>query len=410
MRVYGLKREMSPTTEQRIALGRHVGAVRFAQNEMLRYIKENLENGTQVSWTAISLHTAWRARRDEVAPWYAECSKEAYQDGCARLALALRNWADSRRGKRKGKKSGFPRFRKRGVNDSWTFTGGRVSDDGWAVRVPRIGLVRLAESVEVPAGGRVSAITIRERAGRWFATVRVREDLWTAPKKKDGGLVVGVDLGVGDRLAVLHDSDAVTTEIDNPRFFRADEKKIARAARNVSRKKKGSANRRKARRRLAKVMYAVACRRQDYLHKFTTDLVKTHDRIVLEDLNVAGMSRRGGFRLGKSVADVAMAEIRRQVTYKCEWYGTDLVVVDRWYASSKECSACGTKNPALELGDREWCCLSCGTLHDRDVNAARNLMLAGSSPVSACGADVRHGIAAQTASKQEVLVADADGI
>jgi len=406
---------MAPTEEQAAGLRRNVGAVRFAQNASQRSVKNSLDAGEKRSWTPVSLHTRWREERAEVAPWYGECSKEAFQDGCTRAATALKNWSDSKNGKRAGKAVDFAKFRKRGKNDSWTFTAGAVRPDGLAVRVPRVGWVALKEALVVPDGTRVTALTVRAVAGgsRWTVTARVREEAWEPPVKKTGGLGVGVDLGVGERFAVLHTSDGQTREVENPRFFRSDEKRLRRASRRHSRRQKGSANRRKAQARLGRVHWAVANRRADFLHKFTTDLVKTHDLIVLEDLSVAGMARRRkkGYRLGKSVADVALREVRRQVEYKAEWHGTTVVVASRWYASSKLCSACGEKNTALTLSDREWCCLSCGAMHDRDANAARNLLsLAGSSPVSACGADVRRGDAVRPVVKQEVPVADAHGI
>lgn len=147
--------------------------------------------------------------------------------------------------------------------------------------------------------------------------------------------------------------------------------------------KKGSKNRAKAKAKLAKVHYQIACRRADDLHKFTTDLVKNHDVIVIEDLAVAGMGR--SLRLGKSVHDAGLAEIRRQLEYKADWYGTTLVVADRWYPSSRTCSGCGAVNADLTLSQRTWTC-ECGDVHDRDVNAAVNLKnLAVGSTVTACG-------------------------
>lgn len=408
-----MKREMTPTPEQAAGLRRNVGAVRFAQNQSLRSVKDSMDRGEKRSWTPVSLHTRWREERAEAAPWWQECSKEAFQDGCTRAAVALKNWDDSKKGRRAGKKVGFAKFRKRGKNDSWTFTAGAVRPDGTAVRVPRVGWVELKEPLAVPDGARVTALTVRVVAGgsRWMVTARVREESWEAPEKKTGGRAVGVDLGVGDRFAVLHTSDGQTREVENPRFLRRDETRIRRASRVLSRRQKGGANRRKAQARLGRVHWAVANRRADFLHKFTTDLVKTHDLVVLEDLSVEGMARRRGYRLGKSVADVALREVRRQVEYKAEWYGTQVVVADRWYASSKLCSACGEKNTALTLSDRSWTCLGCGALHDRDANAARNLLkVAGSSSASACGAGTRRGDAAQPVVKQEVPVADAHGM
>lgn len=142
--------------------------------------------------------------------------------------------------------------------------------------------------------------------------------------------------------------------------------------------------------------YHVACRRQDFLHKLTTRLVKSHDLLVIEDLQVAGMSKNR--RLSKSFSDVALGEFRRQLEYKSQWYGCTLVVSDRWFASTKPCSLCGTKNTTLTLSDRVWTCGYCGAAHDRDLNAALNLD--GSCSVTARGADVRHDPVVQVASKR----------
>jgi putative transposase len=198
------------------------------------------------------------------------------------------------------------------------------------------------------------------------------------------GSSIGVDFGVGDRFATMSDG----TVIENPRFFRSAAKRLARAQKALTRKEKGSRNRNKARAKVARIHYRTACRRQDFVHKFTTGLSKTHARIVVEDLILVGMASRTGFKLGKSVYDVALSEARGQLKYKSSWYGTELIVADRWFPSSKTCSVCKAVNCDLKLSDRSWEC-SCGVTHDRDLNAARNLeSLAGSSPVAACGDNV----------------------
>ena len=384
MRSFGVVRRLTPTTGQAEQLGRSLGACRFAQNALLATVKKSLETGTKMSWTSISLHTIWRQIRDEQAPWFGEVSKECFQYGAERASLALANWNASKKGNRVGRKVGFPRFRKRGSNDSVKFTAAKLRQCGTLIHLPRIGEVVLAEGFQLSVGQRVTSVTVRCVAGRWFATLLVRQQHWTEPVKRSGS-TVGVDFGVGDRFATI--SDGVI--IANRRFFRSDEKRLARAQKALSRGQRGSANQRKALIRVASVHYRISCRRRDFVHKFTTALSKTHARIVVEDLNLVGMSNKAGFKLGKSVHDAALSEVRRQLQYKTSWYGSELIVADRWFPSSKTCHVCKAVNTGLKLSDRSWEC-SCGAAHDRDLNAALNLeILAGSSPVSACGDDVR---------------------
>jgi len=386
VRSFGVVRRLAPTQDQLEQLGRSLGACRFAQNTLLATVKQRLEAGTKMSWTSISLHTTWRQIRDERAPWYSEVSKECFQYGAERASLALANWNASRKGKRAGRKIGFPRFRKRGSNDSVKFTTAKLRGCGTLIHLPRIGEVNLVEGFHLAGDQRVTSVTIRCTAGRWFCTLLVHEDTWTEPAKQQGS-TIGVDFGVGSRFATLSEGQI----IKNPRFFRSDAKRLAGAQRALSRKQKGSANRAKARLRVARLHYQISCRRQDFVHKFTTTLSKTHARIVVEDLNLAGMSKKAGFKLGKSVHDAALSEARRQLEYKSRWYGSELIVADRWFPSSKTCHVCKAINTGLKLSDRSWECV-CGVVHDRDLNAAVNLeLLAGSSPVSACGDDVSPG-------------------
>lgn len=375
MRAFGSVRELHVTSKDAEALNRAVGATRFAQNALLEEVKKRLNEGTKQSWSSISLHTLWREIRSEVAPWYSECSKEAFQFGAARLSFALANFHQTKTGRR-AKKAKFPTFRKRGTNDSVQFTGATLRISGNRVMLPRIGEIGLKEPFLVPPTQRITSITVRRRAGRWFATFHVREDDWEASQKTEIRDTVGVDLGIGERVATLSNGEIIT----NPRLYRTCEARLRLANKAVSRKHRGSQNRKKAVARLGKLHYLIACQRADFTHKFTTELVKNHDEIVLEDLAVAGMGR--ALYLGKSVHDAAISEIRRQITYKCEWYGKTLTMVSRWFPSSKMCSDCGELNKTLSLSDRSWTCATCHTTHDRDLNAAINL--AASSAVSAC--------------------------
>lgn len=385
MRIYGAVRELRPSDVQCGLLFQAVGSVRFAQNWALGFVKGQLAVHARQSWSSISLHTAWREHRDEAAPWYGESSKETFQFGCERAARALANWNASRNGKRAGRKSGFPKFRRRGRNDSAAYTGAVLRSCGMRIHIPRIGDVALKEPMMLPDGARITTVTIRPRAGRWFVSFKIREDDWAGPVKKRIRSVAGVDAGVGSRFAVVSDG----TVTANPRFFRESERQLRHAAKALRRKAKGSNRRKKALERVAVIQYRTACKRRDFTHKFTTGLVKSHDEVVIEDLELHGM--KSGLRLGKSVSDVAWSEVRRQLEYKCLWYGTTLTVVSRWFPSSKMCSACGYVNDRLTLGDRTWICPYCGMKHDRDLNAAINL--AASSVVSARGDGVRPGLA-----------------
>jgi putative transposase len=192
---------------------------------------------------------------------------------------------------------------------------------------------------------------------------------------------VGIDAGITSLLTL-----STGEKITNPRHERADRARLALAQRRLSRKAKGSANRAKARVRVARVHTRIADRRRDFLHKVTTRLVRENQTVVIEDLNVAGMLRNHS--LARAISGAAWGDLRAMLEYKCDWYGRELVVIDRWYPSSKTCSVCGHGTAALPLNVREWHCPSCGTRHDRDINAARNISAAGLA-VSACGGGVR---------------------
>ncbi len=233
----------------------------------------------------------------------------------------------------------------------------------------------------------------REPDGRWYVTFAIDgEPPGPLPRT---GHAVGVDLGV-QHFAVTSNGDRIA----NPRHLERKASNLARYQRRLARCRKGSANRAKARAKVARAHRKVRSARRDFLHRASTRLVRDNDMIVIEDLNVSGMI--GNRHLARVISDCGWGEFRRQLAYKCEPYGRTLVVIDRWYPSSKTCSACGYLLAGLSLGTRHWTCPSCGTRHDRDVNAAKNIMAAGRA-VTACGADVRHSgtTRVQSAVKQE---------
>jgi putative transposase len=231
----------------------------------------------------------------------------------------------------------------------------------------------------VPDGSPSTVTVSRDAAGRWFVSMLFEDAVEPLPAT---GAVVGIDLGL-KHFAVTSDGD----KIDHPALLRKKEKRLARYQRQMARKAKGSANRDKARRKVAKQHARTADARRDFLHRTSTEIVRTYDVIVVEDLAVKNMVRNRS--LAKSISDSGWGEFRQFLTYKAEWYGKRVVVIDRFTPTSKVCSECGHLLAYLSLGTRHWTCPGCGTLHDRDINAAKNILAAGLA-VEACGAGVRH--------------------
>ncbi len=239
--------------------------------------------------------------------------------------------------------------------------------DGHLTLAKLDGPLDIVWSRPLPEGAEPSTVTVsRDAAGRWFVSILVEE---TIHRLEPTARVVGVDAGI-TALVTLSTGE----KIPNPRHERLDERKLVKAHRGLARAVKGSKNRAKARRRVAKVYARIADRRRDFLHKLTTRLVRENQTVVIEDLPVGNLLRN--HTLARAISDAAWRQLRSMLEYKAAWYGRDLVAVDRWFPSSKLCSACGTKRNTLPLHVRTWRC-GCGAVHDRDVNAARNLLAAG---------------------------------
>lgn len=330
-------------------------------------------------WSAWALRKRWNSVKDQVAPWWAECSKEAYAGGIADAVAALKNWHDSKAGKREGSRVGFPRFRKRSKDPvRCTYTTGALRLEGPRhVVLPGAGRVRTAENIRpiwrhIRHGtGRVLSATVRERAGRWSMSLRLEIVAPWQPGVRSS--TVGVDMSIGDcLLTVMRTDGTVAAKVPNPRALRGALAELRKAGRALSRKTPGSTRWRKAKRNLARAHARVAAIRSDALHKATPNLAKTHSQIVIEDLGINSLIH--GLRSHrKSWIDAAAGEIRRQLGYKCEWYGPELWIAYRFYPSSKTCSACGLVNTSLTLSDRIWECSGCCMTHDRDENAGTNL-------------------------------------
>ena len=381
---------LDPSSHVERALASHLGARRFAFNWGLALVKARLDarargEDVAVPWTLPALRREWNRAKATVAPWWRENSKEAYASGLAGLAAALRNWSDSRKGRRKGRRMGFPRFRKKGRDrESVGFTTGAIRvDDQSHVVLPRIGRVRTHEPAtalleRVRAGtARVLRATVSREGGRWYVSFTCEVDREPGTPRRPEA-VVGVDAGVR-QLAVLSTGEVVP----NPRPLRKALRKLARLNRELARRWPGSRHREETRRRLARLHARVVHIRQDAMHRLTTRLARTYGTVVVERLQMAGLLRNR--RLSRALADAALAELRRQLAYKTAWYGSRLIEADPFYPSSKRCSRCGVVKAALPLWERTFRCDACGCVLDRDVNAARNLAalaaaVAGSGP------------------------------
>ena len=371
----------------------HAGAARFAYNAGLAHVKEALDNGESPEWSHYSLLRWWNKSKDELAvnrdtgeAWWSHNSKEAYSMGLRSLAQGFSNWSKSRKGQRKGKRVGFPRFKSKSTTMRFAYSTGftaPTANDPYGLKLSRIGRVHCMENVhERVNGAHVVRVSVSRRAGRWYASLTVEREPTAKLAPKRGA--VGVDLGVKN-LATLSDG----TVIPNPRALGARLKALRKAQQALSRKVKGSVRREKAKKHVARLHARVADVRADAINKATTMIATTYSVVCIEDLHVAGMVKNHS--LARSVSDAAFGEFRRQLEYKTARSGAALHVVDRWYRSSKTCSGCGEVKAKLSLSERTYRCDSCGLVLDRDLNAAINICVAGSAPetLNARGGDVR---------------------
>jgi len=399
---------LDPAPAQERALRSHAGASRFAWNWGLAKCQERY--AAKRKWyPGADLHKMWNeAKKADPAPaWWGENSKCVYQEAFRDLDRALRDYVASRKGGRKGKRMGFPRFKKRGrCRDSFRFTTGAIRCVGTSATLPRIGTVKTHESTRKLARrlgngtARILSATVSRTAQRWFVSFTVEVERAVPGRHARPGSGIGIDLGVKTLLTGVDSAGNVVT-VDGPKALRASLRRLRRASRAHSGKARGGANRRKHAGRLARIHARVANVRADALHKAAGDLARRYATVVMEDLNVAGMTRNR--RLARAIADQGLGQARRMLGYKTTWNGGTLVVADRWFPSSKLCSGCGAVKAKLALSERTYRC-DCGLVMDRDVNAARNLLnlaASGAERQNACGAQIRPGLAGHRAMKQE---------
>jgi putative transposase len=400
---------LDPAPTQERALRSHAGAARFAWNWGLAKCRERYE--AEGKWySGTELHKLWNTEKkaDPGLAWWRENSKCACQEAFRNLDRALRDFAKSQKGGRKGKRPGFPKFKKRGkCRDSFRFGSGVMRCSGATVTLPRLGTVRTHEDTAAlsrkleDGSARVLSATVSRTAQRWFVsfTVEVERDVPAGHARP--GSAVGVDLGVKVLLTGA-DSDGRVLEVAGPKALRAGLRRLRRASRAHSRKRPGSANRRKSAARLARVHARVANTRADSLHKATTALARRYETVVVEDLNVAGMTRNR--RLARAVSDQGFGQARRMLEYKTTRNAGRVILAGRFYPSSKTCSHCGAVKAKLPLSERTYRCDDCGLVIDRDVNAARNLLklaASGAERLNACEGTVRPRHARQVPVKQE---------
>ncbi len=345
----GFRTRLELNNRQKTLAAQHAGIARHAYNWGLAICKQAIEAKQKLP-TAIDLHKRLVAEVKKANPWYYQVSKCAPQQALRNLEQALKRW-------RSGQGS-FPRFKRKGVRDSF-YLEGNIRVSGNRIKVPIFGWLRCAEPLPTAAPKNV---VISLHAGRWYISFKYEAP---TPQVEKTGEVVGVDLGI-HRLATCSSGEV----FENPKSYRKAKRRLAKLQRRVSRKQKGSANRKKAVARLAKAHKRVADIRRDSLHKLTSYLAKKYRVVVIEDLQVKNLLKN--HKLAGALSDCGFYELRRQLEYKAQLYGCQLVVVDRFYPSSQLCSRCGHRQK-MPLHQRVFRCERCGLELDRDLNAALNL-------------------------------------
>lgn len=373
---------LDPTPGQRIALAQAFGCARVVYNDGLRIRQEARTAGlAYVKDADLQKQVVTAAKRTPERAWLAEVSSVVLVQALGDLHTAYRNFFASATGRRKGPKVAPPRFRSKRDNRQAI----RLTRNGFSIRadgrlyVAKVGEIRVKWSRSLPSAPS-SVTVVKDAAGRYFASFVVQTDPSevlpeTAPE-------VGIDLGL-THFAVLSDGRKVTA----PKFFRRAERKLRKAQQDLSRKAKGSANRRKVVARVARAHARTADARRDFHHKLSTTVVRENQAVYVEDLAVKGLART---RLAKSVHDAGWSAFVTMLEYKAARYGRTFTKVDRFFPSSQLCSACGVKDGPKPLAVRTWTCQGCDTVHDRDINAAVNIRTEGRKTVAAGRAETQN--------------------
>jgi len=401
----GIEIRLYPTKGQATMFNKNIGAARVAFNACIRTKEELFRD------YGISFNPRHQCMKD-FYPWMTECDSRAILTAVRNAETAYKNWF---RNLKNGDKKGHPKYKKKSARGSYTNTNmpkdpNKLFRKG-GVFIPKCGVVKFKAHQDLSKIKNIRHLTIkRTSSGKYFCSICCDYELEQMEKT---GAVVGLDLGIKDA-AITSDGQ----KFENKKFLKRGEKWIKRLQKSVSRKRKGSKNRDKARTRLAIAYEKLGNKRKDYLQKMTTSLVMDYDVICIEDLNVGGMLKN--HHLAKSIADVSFYEIRRQLEYKCRWYGKELVTISRWSPTSKTCNHCGLVMDNFNLGIREWVCPECGTHHDRDINAAKNILdegmrmmfndRTGDVRIYACGEESSRSFTFSSSLKQELCASSADEV
>ena len=369
------KYRVYPTDEQKHVLARTFGCARFVYNWVLRQ-KTNAfyQEQQRLSYKDLS-EALTRLKQQDDYSWLSEVSSFPLQQALRHLDKAFLNFFEGR--------TKYPTFKKKRHQQSATYTSNAFKWDG-----THFILAKMTDPLDIqwsrplPEGTKPASVTVtKDCTDRYFVSMLVEEDIKQLEPVEQS---IGADLGLKDFVA-LSDGEIV----GNPKFFHKDEKKLAKAQRRHARKQKGSKNRAKARTKVARIHARIADRRRDFLHQLSTRLIRENQMICVETLGVKNMVKNHS--LAKAISDVGWSEFVSQLEYKAAWYGRNLVKIDKWYPSSKRCFDCGHILDSLSLDIREWTCPECGVVHDRDINAAKNLHVAGLAIFEACGEAVRPG-------------------
>ena len=358
----GIELRLNPTKAQKVFFNKCIGAERVAYNAML-----NTKIILYRDYGVKNFNPNWSSLKD-FYPWMKEVDSQCLNYAKIELERAFKNWYKSLK---KGGDIGFPKFKRKTHagkyhNTSMPNTPDRLFKDS-KIFIPVIKWVRFRnyKNLDLSKIKKIRNLTIkRTNTNKYFVSVCCDVEV---QEYEHTGSCIGLDFGVKDLIITSNGE-----KFENKNLLKNAEKKLKHLQRILSKKKKGSKNREKARLKLATAYEKLGNRRKDYLHKLTTKLVRENDVICIEDLNVRGMLKNHS--LAKSVADCSFSMMRSMLSYKCGWYGRKLIVIDRWSPTSKRCSCCGHVMPAMGLNVREWVCPKCGVYHDRDVNAAKNIL------------------------------------
>ena len=363
-----------PTQEQAHILARTFGCCRYAYNWALRARTDAFfQRGERLSYHQLA-GMLTDLKKQEATAWLSEVSSVPLQQSLRHLDRAFRNFFEGR--------AQYPTFHKKHGVQAATYAANAFTWNGTQLTLAKMDApLDIHWSRSLPKGCQPSSVTItKDGANRYFISILVEEEIKHLPIVNKQ---VGLDLGLK---SLVITSDGHT--YGNPTFFAQDEKKLGKAQRRHARAKKGSQNRRKAQLKVARIHARIADRRRDSQHKLSTEVIRENQIVCLESLQVKNMVQN--HKLAKAISDVGWSEFVRQLAYKAEWYGRTLIKIDTWYPSSKRCFDCGHVLDSLTLDIRSWTCPECGVQHDRDLNAAKNVLAAGLA-VSACGEAVRPG-------------------